>query len=238
ELFRLPWNALLVGAQPLGSLAYVAVTPLPVGSPAMLPMFKPSGPALVVAATEIASRLAPDFPTLPDLDLEIDAVHQALPSATVLRGGQATVSAINSLLPGSGMLHFAGHSAPMPDGLRLVVAPDESHPDGLWLPTPESSACNIAILSACATGRYEEFESTDPHHLAHAFLLAGTRGVVASQWRVDSKATARFMKIFYGYVGGGSSVPEALQRASSEIRQRQEWRHPYYWSSFTLFVQS
>jgi hypothetical protein len=52
---------------------------------------------------------------------------------------------------------------------------------------------------------------------------------------VDDEATAELMNQFYtNMLRKGMSPPAALGAAQNSIRQRSEWRSPYYWAAFTL----
>jgi hypothetical protein len=52
---------------------------------------------------------------------------------------------------------------------------------------------------------------------------------------VDDEATAELMKQFYNNMLREKMPPAAaLRAAQNSIRQRPEWRSPYYWGAFTL----
>ena len=67
-------------------------------------------------------------------------------------------------------------------------------------------------------------------------MAAGARGVVASQWPVDSAATARLMVSFHRGLAGGLSADEALRQASLDLRNTPggATRHPFYWAPFVV----
>ena len=77
----------------------------------------------------------------------------------------------------------------------------------------------------------------------HAFLHAGARSVVASQWTVRDGSTALLMEHFYRRLRAGATKDEALRQAQIEmIRGGTEKdgagfgaARPVAWSAFTLF---
>ena len=56
---------------------------------------------------------------------------------------------------------------------------------------------DLAVLSACETGNGRISPGEGVIGMAWAFLVAGTRSVVVSQWRVNSASTSLLMKKFY-----------------------------------------
>ena len=130
----------------------------------------------------------------------------------MLSGADATGANIEPQLSSAEAIHFAGHAAAGPEGVRLLLA------DGMWRPPKQH--LELAVLSACATAQSEEQESPGPQHLAHAFLLDGAQQVVAARWNVDSAVTAEFMKLFYRNLSSGQTAAAALQEASRYVRSQ------------------
>jgi CHAT domain-containing protein len=91
-------------------------------------------------------------------------------------------------------------------------------------------------LSACVTNVGPQRPMEAGVTLAGAFLGAGSRGVMASCWSVDDRATAELMGAFFGAVrpaqGKGLSHPEALKAARVAIRGKRGWEAPFYWAPF------
>ena len=71
--------------------------------------------------------------------------------------------------------------------------------------------------------------------MAWAFLAAGSRAVLASQWRVESTSTTELMARFHAAWRGGSGKAEALRNAALELLRSDRFRHPFYWAGFQLF---
>jgi CHAT domain-containing protein len=96
---------------------------------------------------------------------------------------------------------------------------------------------DLTTLSACQTGLGEAVSGEGVVGLARAFLYAGSRSVLVSLWKVDDESTAMLMGRFYGYVGTGMPLADALARAKRELQAEPSgrWAHPFHWASFVLF---
>jgi CHAT domain-containing protein len=71
--------------------------------------------------------------------------------------------------------------------------------------------------------------------LTRGFIHAGAARVVASLWKVDDRASAELMKIFYREMLKEKQRPAAALRAAQVAMWRQKrWQSPYYWAAFTL----
>ena len=71
--------------------------------------------------------------------------------------------------------------------------------------------------------------------LARAFMLAGTKSIVASLWEVDDKATKQLMEYFYEGLNEGRTKDAALQWAKQQylITADNFEAHPRYWAAMT-----
>ncbi|BDI03727.1 hypothetical protein CATMQ487_06970 [Sphaerotilus microaerophilus] len=101
----------------------------------------------------------------------------------------------------------------------------------------------LVTLSACETGA-PAGDATDGRQidgLAAAVLGAGARQVLASLWRVDDQATARFMQVFYeesrraGSPAQGTDWAAALQRTQQRLLAGGgSAARPHDWAAFVL----
>jgi CHAT domain-containing protein len=129
----------------------------------------------------------------------------------------------------------AGRNPLVFSGLVLAGANLPREKDALGLPggdggilTAEAiagldlSQLELAVLSACETGLGDVAGGEGVFGLQRAFHLAGARNVVASLWKVDDKATAALMQIFYHNLWRKNLPPiEALRQAQLAV-----YRHP------------
>ena len=75
------------------------------------------------------------------------------------------------------------------------------------------------MLSACQTGVSAVLRGDEPMGLIRAFLSAGARAVLVSQWPVADLPTFLLMQDFYGRLQAGMSASEALNLAQSWLRE-------------------
>jgi CHAT domain-containing protein len=76
--------------------------------------------------------------------------------------------------------------------------------------------------------------------LAAVAVRSGASSTLASLWSVNDQSTAQLMDAFYRYWlqdrpnNRWISKAEALRLAQAELRNSNDYRHPYYWAAFTL----
>jgi CHAT domain-containing protein len=151
----------------------------------------------------------------------------------------ATFGAVGNALAGKRLLHFAAHASfnvndPLDSAIRLW---GRVHLAGRAVMYHAPKA-QLAVLSACETGRHGIGEGDELTGLVSAFLSSGTHALVSSLWRVDDEAARDMMLAFYKrlYDSRGvkqTSAAEALQGAAMTVRKQKP--HPYYWAAFSLF---
>jgi tetratricopeptide (TPR) repeat protein len=179
-------------------------------------------------------------PVAPLLDgaLEVCVVPDKAPALT---GGRAQKAAFTELLACADVIHFAGHYVAderTPMRSRLLLAKDAAGDDALTAAEvfgKQLPQARLVVLSACQTEleRYDNGEGMIG--IARTFLAAGAPLVVASQWPVDSYATADLMISFHRLRKlEGLSTAAALRRAQQEMLAGADERHrnPYYWAAF------
>ncbi|HKV11643.1 MAG TPA: CHAT domain-containing protein, partial [Thermoanaerobaculia bacterium] len=91
------------------------------------------------------------------------------------------------------------------------------------------------VLSGCQTALGREVRGEGLIGLTRGFQYAGAARVVASLWRVEDRATAALMTLFYRAMWEeGLSPAAALYRAQNRLRGERRWRDPYFWAGFIL----
>jgi CHAT domain-containing protein len=94
----------------------------------------------------------------------------------------------------------------------------------------------LVTISSCSSAGRRSYAGEGVVGLAWAFLRAGAKRVVASQWDVSDTATAMLMDTMYDELANGRDPASALRTAklvllhSNSIYERQ-----FYWSPFILY---
>jgi CHAT domain-containing protein len=88
----------------------------------------------------------------------------------------------------------------------------------------------LAVLSACETGRGTIRTGQGVYGLRRAFLIAGVETLVTSLWQVDDEATSELMVAFYQQVLAGTPRIGALRAAMLKLKRHRP--HPYHWAAF------
>jgi CHAT domain-containing protein len=195
----------------------------------------------VIAASRIDPRFERILPSLGELETETRDISRHLPDTTVFSGSAATPTVISNRAALSGNFHFSGHAIRWRHGIGLVMSPDQtsSDPDakaGIWTVRPGTPFCaNLAFLSACSTGAYEESETILPGDLAEAALGAGAHRVIVALWDIDSQATREFVSRFYDSLNKGASPEVASHAAANAVKAQRTYAHPYFWAPFVVF---
>lgn len=171
---------------------------------------------------------------------EVAAIGQMYPgSAEVYTASDAGEDRFKWRAPAADVIHVAAHASvsedwPMESALLLAPAGRE---DG-QLEAQEilnlHLHCGVAILAGCNTagGRFGVGEGV--MGLSWAFLAAGARNAVVSQWNVDSAATERLMVAVHYSLVRGASPPTAVRRAALALRNDPAFAHPFYWAPFVV----
>lgn len=172
-------------------------------------------------------------------------------ASLLLTQAQATEARLRSAATGRRILHLACHG--MADAsygnlfgcLALAPgAPGDPNDDGFLYAAEISGldlgACELAILSACETNFGPEQSGEGVWNLSRAFLAAGARRVVASDWVVDDEAGATLVSYLADYLAKSQSADAshatatALWKAKQQLRRTPKWQHPFYWGSLVL----
>jgi len=99
---------------------------------------------------------------------------------------------------------------------------------------------DLAVLSACETGKGRVYRAEGVVGFTRAFLFAGCPRVIVSVWRVDDDATRALMVKFYELWNPkdgsqGLAAATALRKAQEHVRSREKWKHPYFWAAWQLW---
>lgn len=123
-----------------------------------------------------------------------------------------------------------------------------SHPDSTYIalnPTDrlylsqlykQDFIADLIVLSACQTNSGLLDISEGNMSLSRAFIYAGAKSMLTTQWSVNDEKTAQLIPIFFKELTKGLSKDIALKNAVLEYLGKnpdQKFHHPYYWAAFT-----
>jgi CHAT domain-containing protein len=177
---------------------------------------------------------------LPEAAAEARSVASLYPEHVLLVDRDAAEAVAKRELPRHEVIHFAGHAvadALAPMYSALLLAPGGTDSDGrleAWEVAKLRLHARVAVLSACDTGNGSVYPGEGIVGLSWAFLLAGCRTTVVSQWRVRSDAAAALMVEFHRRLLAGDRPSTAMRKAALLLRSRTEFRHPADWAAFVV----
>lgn len=178
----------------------------------------------------------PGLADLPEAKREAEEVASLYSSSKIFVSKEAVKERFVENLNDADVVHFAGHyvlNAKSPSLSKIILASGD-------LPVEEMMSKKLLrpglmILSACETGIERFYNGEGMIGAARAFLAADVPLVVASQWAVDSDATADLMVKFHRYRKLQKlPTPEALRRAQVDLLsgENPRFRKAFYWAGF------
>ena len=150
-----------------------------------------------------------------------------------LKGAEGSAATVRGPLATADLLHYAGHGTFSGFGgweSSLLLAEETKLTLGDLLALERVPAS--VILSSCDTGRSANEIPVSGLGLAHAFLLAGSREVVASTRLADDREVPAFFADLYRRWDREPDLAVALQGAQLAWRKQSPKAD---WESFRLF---
>ena len=97
---------------------------------------------------------------------------------------------------------------------------------------------NLLVLSACDTNRGEQklLPGDDIAALSNAFLVAGVKNVIATEWIASDTTFPKIMELFYKGFLAGNSFDTALANALQQFLTQNQGvlRYPLFWGNIVL----
>jgi CHAT domain-containing protein len=192
----------------------------------------------------VALRGGETLAALPDAEVQARALGALYPAdgSRVYVGADAREEVFKSEAGRHRLLHLATHGLlddanPLYSQLVLAAPRPGDAEDGL-LEAREIMGldlhADLAVLSACETGRGQISGGEGLIGLSWSFFVAGCPTTVVSQWKVESRSTSALMVAFHRELRAGRGRAEALRRAMRAQMRQPQWRHPFYWAAFTV----
>ncbi|MBK8316527.1 MAG: CHAT domain-containing protein [Acidobacteria bacterium] len=194
------------------------------------------------------SRRNAVFAPLPEAEVEVNKISRLFSKghSRALVGEKAVESSFKTLASEYKNIHLATHGVlnnqnPMNSYLLFSDVGDEKN-DSLLEAREIANLdldADMVVLSSCETARGSIRRGEGVVGMAWAFLSAGARSTVVSQWKVDSTATASLMVNFYGNMFRNKARTrmtrsESLRQASLKLMKDNRYRHPFYWAGFIV----
>ena len=214
-------------------------------------LFALGNPAYKATKTDSAGKFSREFTPLPDAEKEVASVGKLFGKRKVLTGQAATESVFKALAGDYGILHLATHAVldnrhPLNSYLLLATSQSDEKNDGLLTAREVMELklkAQLVVLSACETANGRISVGEGIIGLSWAFLLAGCRTMVVSQWQINSTSTTEFMIHFFTQFKRGADKKQAaksyaLRHAALHLLHQPRFQHPYYWAGFVMIGAS
>jgi CHAT domain-containing protein len=175
---------------------------------------------------------------LPSVPEEVKALEDILPGTAILDGAFTVDRFLQEA--GSGeyrVVHLASHGYFGGSAEKAYIMAHDGilTMDGLQgalQSTTQRAPLELLSLSACQTA---EGNDRAPLGIAGAAMKARARSVLGTLWPVEDTAAQRVMVAFYrGLAQEGLSKAQALQQAQTQLLDRTESAHPFFWAPFVL----
>ncbi len=191
----------------------------------------------LVAFGDPARTDTPSIPALRDQVRRIAALYD--PARTEIRVGAAAAEKLfRESAPEARIIHVAAHGIVDERNAlhsRILLATGPGKDDG-WVEAWELMRmglhADLAVLSACETGRGQVAEGEGMVGLTWALFISGVRTSVVSQWRVESESASELMVAMHKRLRSGQRPSVALRGAMLEVMKDERFRHPMYWAAF------
>jgi CHAT domain-containing protein len=179
---------------------------------------------------------------LPQTRGEVEEIGKIVgPNAVILLAKDATETAFKKEpLDQFRVLHLAVHGfadTQYPERSALVLGIDPKSVDDGLLQVREIIRlrlnAELTTLSACDTGVGKLQGQEGISNLVEAFLVAGSKAVVASLWSAEDTSASALMEHFYKRLAQGESIDSALRNAKLDLLAKYgDQLSPFYWAAF------
>lgn len=181
-----------------------------------------------------------DLPDLPSAKDEAKKIVRFYQNSTLLLEDEVTKQNLLREMKQADVIHFAGHyvvneDAPLQSAFLIAKDEQDSKLANYELLEENIEKPKLIILSACDTAVEKYYKGEGMIGAGRAFLSMGVPTVVASQWQVESDATAELMGKFHkNRKSQNHTNASALRKAQIEMIKDSinEFQQPYFWAGF------
>lgn len=183
----------------------------------------------------------PGWPTLPNIDQELQAVRNAGVETFQLLDNDFTQKELEALIRSNtfGVVHLATHgqfSSRSED--TFILAADGpinlKQLDNLLRSRDlnQAKSIDLLVLTACQTAQGDDRAILG---LAGVAVRVGARSTVASVWSLQHESVKDFISLFYQNLTQGVSRAEALRQAQlSFLADKNNYDAPLHWAPYVL----
>jgi len=219
-LHALPFGVLPLDGQPLGfshAISYLPAASLIAGRQ-LDAKIRPRG-ILVVGDPAFSKRAHPELRRLPGAAVEAKAIGKIWQTDQVLIDREADHGRVRAGIRDQSIVHIAAHGvldpvAPSASAIILAGRHDLSVAD--WIGT--RSKLELAVLSACDSGRGSRTLGGDVVGLTRGMVAAGVRRSIVSLWPVHDIVACCLMASFHQKLVATRLPAHALFDAQNDIR--------------------
>ncbi len=252
KLGTLPFEALFLGSPPkvhaYGSLPYLGMKmavsyEFSAGLLLQKSKYGPRPGKSILLCAPISFPLKDNLNDLPATQQEVASISKLFGTgARVITGKDATEALVKSdNLADYRYLHFATHGVvdeASPELSRIYLQDTEAEDGNVFSGEIFNLELNadLAVLSACQTGRGKLSKGEGVIGLSRALVYAGARSIMVSYWSVADESTAELMTDFYQILVSQPALGarHALQQAKVNMIKKDRFAAPYYWAPFVL----
>ncbi|HEX2534892.1 MAG TPA: CHAT domain-containing protein [Chitinophagaceae bacterium] len=168
---------------------------------------------------------------------------QARLGGSVFTNEASTAASFKAHAGNHKIIHIGTHGEAnnlSPEYSRLIFAKDGKHPEQNSVYLPELYNCNLtaelAVLTACESGKPGYQDGEGMISLAHAFNYAGSESILTGLWKIDEQASTLLLEAFYQNLQEGMDKDEALRKAKLHYLEHAQGRvlAPPYWAGLVL----
>ncbi|USR89828.1 CHAT domain-containing protein [Phormidium yuhuli AB48] len=202
--------------------------------------------AMTALIAGLSEEVTQDFPPLPEVVIEVEAIRDRIPNSQVLLNQDYTKANVQEKLQRDhySIIHLATHgqfSSSSEQTFILTWPSEVDHnyrinvnelQDLLQIQDVSGGAIELLVLSACQTAAGDDRAALG---LAGVAFRAGARSTIATLWPVSDEATRAMMTQFYQELSDPSLTrSEALRRAQNTLIDSERFAHPFFWAPYTL----
>ncbi|MET0463005.1 MAG: CHAT domain-containing protein, partial [Chitinophagaceae bacterium] len=217
---------------------------LPGNFVAFAPGFLEEGKKKYAATVKDSFQLDRSYITLLPQPFTLDFVEkaQSMFGGRTYINNASTAASFKEHAGQNKIIHIGTHAESnnlQPEFSRLIFSKNDAGEDNsLFL--HELYNCDLrselAVLTACESGKPGYQDGEGMISLAHAFNYAGSESMVTGLWMIDEKASTLLMESFYANLLKGMDKDEALRQAKLNYLSSAKGRMlaPPYWAGLVL----